>query len=353
MWSYKNETGEIYSGLSTEEVREHIQLTKIQPCTLLKSLHFPEWTLASETLFFNTSSTQLPSKAEEKSLQIDFTQSTLPTSRSPRQSTPQLLFALNLLLALIPLFFLVFKTIEQQQALSEKEFQLELHQSILQDRAKAEIKLAETDEALFISKIYLEHSPYDKEQRNAISLPLQENLIFWSNEVQRLAHVEQNSDLPSLIEQQKNQFTHLRKSSWIYFISFLIPFSFGIKDHFSATKLVASKPLSFFLALLHSIPGLHLLLYTVISAMWNLDSTQRKNNLILTLPISLTAFFCLSLSVYLFFTATHFALISFFFSCVLWLILHCRQLQMLSYATINSKSESPPGPLSKPPLLKL
>lgn len=331
MWSYQDDNGNSHSHISATEIRQKIQAGSIKPHTLVRSLQFPEWQHASETLFFNATSTLVPNKTEIKDLQINFTPSSPPITSPYTPYIPQLIFAVNLILALLPISYITFKTSKQMQKVSSKELKLIQNQEQIQDFNNTKERFAQADATFAIAETNLVNSHYTKEESKIILQELKEDSLFWKNRLRSFNNTKEDANLPLALHQEKEQLDRLKKSSWIYFISLLIPFAYCIKDYFTVAYITAEKPFNLVLGILHSIPGTHLLIYPVISAMWNMEGSQRKNSFILNLPLSVAATVCLGLSFYLFSDKTTLSFISFIISCLLWLILHCRQLQMLTY----------------------
>ena len=122
-------------------------------------------------------------------------------------------------------------------------------------------------------------------------------------------------------------------------LTIALPCLIAVPQYSQCAKLVTPntpRRTTFF----HSLPGVNVILYSYLSALWNIEGTQRKNSLLITIPLSLAALCCIGLTLY-HANRGHFHWVATLTLCLtFWGGLHYRQLQMLRYAETRKNRQT-------------
>jgi len=322
MWCYKNDKGEVVSDLTLSEIKQLILQDNILPETQVLPPNSPTWIHARTTPLFAPYQPHSSPSA---------TDSTTP-ARPPRQSLKTIVLFCTLLLLSLSIAVHTSTTIYLKR-IEKANIQLELeaHQELL--RVKNELfdhisntqkEIAKIKEALIMTE---SSSDEDIER------------LYTSNK--KITQLKQDYSSYSLINESsthstlidgltEDELTLLKKAPWSL-LPILLPFLWACTHYFRSAKLSYTNH-SLLIGTLHCIPVIHYLMYSIISVKWNIEGNQRKNNLLITLPLSLTALFCVALATYHFNHQPHSSFALVIISFVIWGGLHTRQLQMLAYA---------------------
>ena len=322
MWCYKNDKGEVVSDLTLSEIKQLILRDNILPETQVLPPNSSTWIHARTTPLF------APYQPHSSPFATD---STTP-AKPPRKSLKTIvLFCTLLLLSLSAAVHtsttIYLKRIERTNILLE----LEAHQELLRVKNGLFNHISNIQKEIVRIKnaIIMTESPSDVDIEQLYKSNIK--LTQLKQDYSSYNLINESSAHSALIDGlAEDELTLLKTAPWSL-LPLLFPFLWACTHYFRSAKLTYTNH-SLLIGTLHCIPVIHYLMYSVISAKWNIEGSQRKNNLLITLPLSLTALFCVALATYHFNHQPHSSFALVIISCAIWGGLHTRQLQMLAYA---------------------
>ena len=338
MWSYKDNQGRIHTRLSPAQIRSFISDHTIKEETLLLNSQFNKWVRARETLFFKVTTAELPSQRSIEKASNKFSENpVLANNQSYKTGNIKQLIIVTLLalIAVLSMSYQLSAIYKKEQHLDKLENAYISHKDITNDQKMA--KTAHLDAKTRYNEIYRTISSAvtqeDKDREDNIYNLAKKEMLEANIRYQNFNYVEPQTTLPISIKRAKKELLIMRNGIFYYVLAIVPLYLYSIFIHFKACKVVFSKGKRYlFIWLLHSIPLLQFFFYAILSAKWNLESTQRKNSLYYTLPLTICLLLSVSFSFYFFYYKTSHSLILILFSIVLWAILQFRQISMIRYA---------------------
>ena len=315
-WSYKDSQGAVHHHVSVENMRKAINAGEISPSSLVKNTHLSEqWIPAIETTFFLESKQHLPqSKNANKTFQ---TPSNIPPPGSAavkRKSVNATAAVLFFLICLLPLGSLATVSTFIYIHHADKQKYLVLLQAEIKD---------------FSLTLHPSDTLSDWQQKEMLRLNDEKNFI--TENIASFALIPETTPYRSFFNKSDEEMNKYLRWAPYASLSMLLPYLIGLIHYSKSVRLTHQRgviPIAF----LHSLPILNVIFYSYISARWNLEGTQRKNNLLLTFPLSAALLVCIGITTMYYMKQTHHWPSIATICVLLWTILHIRQIQMLSYA---------------------
>lgn len=336
MWSYTDRDQTVHTRLSARSIRILISRGVITENTLLSHSQFKTWHKAGDTLFYthfpNVSQTSIPIKRHPKSkITTTLPQTTEIVKHHKEINTRILFFLLALLITSTPLIYLTTKFYKQEQAVHELQNALIDQQDLIKEKATAIDNFAEAEENYIktLMKVQSNSSP-TPEQEALLRVKKMERLQAEAD-INQFSNVINESEIPSLIQTEFEQLNKLKSYLPLYMIGLILPLVISWTHHITACRSISKSKKTTPLGIIHCIPLVQFFCYSIVSLLWNIESIQRKNNLLLTLPINLALIACLGFSIFLYQTQTGHALTLLLIVLALWAAIHCRQLSMIAY----------------------
>lgn len=340
MWSYKDAQGKVITRLHSSTIRTLIRENTIREETPLLNSQFNKWIPAKDTLFFKTIEGELPTaKSNGQRPHLFSEQANSVDKRNDKKPNffQPILIALLTLFAILPISYQLVKIYKKEHHFNELQEAFINHQDLLNDQkiAKeayiaAKAKYRDLQQIVSSTEGAKLHNEKEQREHDLTKNQMLQAETYYKN----FNFVEAQTTLPASIKRVSNELSSMRKITIYYAYALLPLYLYSLLMHFKACKTLFKRGKGYlFLWILHSIPLLQFFFYALLSAKWNLVSTQRKNSLYYTLPLSIALLVSLAFSFYFFYLKTSHSLILLLFCIILWAILQLRQIAMVDYAS--------------------
>lgn len=338
MWSYKDSQGKIHTRLFSAQIRELIIENRIREDTPLLNHQFNTWIPAKETLFFKIKAVDLPDK---KSLKKAPNKSIEPPVSAPKQAykaahLKQLILIVVLaLIAILPISYQLFNAYKKERHLNQLEDAYIRYKDLLNDKqiAKSAYLDAKDKYNIIYQTISYAITQEDKDKEKNLRELTKQKMLEAEVHYKNFNYVDPQTRLPTSIKRAQKVLLTMQENMLYYLLTLVPLYLYCVFMHFKACKVVLPKGKKYlFIWILHSIPLLQFFFYAILSAKWNLESTQRKNSLYYTLPLTLSLLISLSFSFYFFNFKISQSLFLLLFSIILWGIVQFRQTSMIQYS---------------------